>query len=304
VKKEEKKEVVKEIVELVKKHKVIGVADITNLPSQQFQEIRKSLRGKALIRVVKRSLVERAIEEVAKQEPKLKELVSNLRGMPALFFSNEDPFRLAKLLELKKTKAPPRAGSTASEDITIPAGPTPFSPGPIIGELAMYGIKSKVEGGKLVITEDALVVKKGERIDAKLAEILARLEIRPVKIGISPLAIWDGEKIWREEDLRVSEEEYKEMLRVAEGQAFSLALNARIFIPKTILIFIHRAHLNARKLAFNKAIASPEMLNELLSLSYSQMLALATKIHAVKKEALSPELGKLVVELGLKEIFA
>jgi len=44
----------------------------------------------------------------------------------------------------------------------IPAGDTPFKPGPIIGDLQKVGIKAKIQGGKIVITDDSLVVKKAE----------------------------------------------------------------------------------------------------------------------------------------------
>ena len=46
----------------------------------------------------------------------------------------------------------------------IPAGPTPFAPGPIIGELGMLKIKAGIEAGKVVIKEDAHVAKKGDVI--------------------------------------------------------------------------------------------------------------------------------------------
>ena len=61
----------------------------------------------------------------------------------------------------------------------IHAGPTSFAPGPIISELAAVGIKTKVEGGKLAVIQDTVIVREGQVISQKVSETLKRLDIRP-----------------------------------------------------------------------------------------------------------------------------
>ena len=59
---EEKKKTVKELTELIKKKKTILIASIKNIPSSQFQEITKKLREKAIVKVPKKNLIFRALE--------------------------------------------------------------------------------------------------------------------------------------------------------------------------------------------------------------------------------------------------
>ena len=57
-----KKKAVSELVELIKTKKTILLASIKNIPASQFQEIGKKLRGKAIIKVPKKSILIRALE--------------------------------------------------------------------------------------------------------------------------------------------------------------------------------------------------------------------------------------------------
>ena len=54
---EKKREVVKEVQELAKTHKVIGILDMHKVPAKQLFEIRKKLKGHAKIRVVKKRVI-------------------------------------------------------------------------------------------------------------------------------------------------------------------------------------------------------------------------------------------------------
>ncbi|MHA1742869.1 MAG: 50S ribosomal protein L10, partial [Candidatus Heimdallarchaeota archaeon] len=58
---EEKIKEVEELKKMIESYPVIGLLDIFKLPSRQFQEIRKKLRGKSLIKIVKKSLLKLAI---------------------------------------------------------------------------------------------------------------------------------------------------------------------------------------------------------------------------------------------------
>ena len=49
------------------------------------------------------------------------------------------------------TPAPAKEGQLAPFDIVVPKGPTPFGPGPIIGELQKIGLPAAIEAGKIGI---------------------------------------------------------------------------------------------------------------------------------------------------------
>jgi len=59
---ERKIKIVKEISELIKNKRTVLIASIKNLPASQFQEISKKLRGKANVKVPKKNLMLRAID--------------------------------------------------------------------------------------------------------------------------------------------------------------------------------------------------------------------------------------------------
>ena len=58
--------------ELLKEYKVISIIDLTNLPSANLQSIKNKLRDKIQIRVTKKSIIKRAIDELPEKD--LKEL--------------------------------------------------------------------------------------------------------------------------------------------------------------------------------------------------------------------------------------
>ena len=60
--------IVEELSNLLKTKKTILVASIKNLPASQFQDICKQLRGKAVVKVPKKNLILRAIEDSNSEE--------------------------------------------------------------------------------------------------------------------------------------------------------------------------------------------------------------------------------------------
>ena len=67
---EYKLKIVEDLISDFKKYKTVLVASMKGLPSSQFHLIKKNLRGKAELRVVKRSIVMRAIENSGKGDLK------------------------------------------------------------------------------------------------------------------------------------------------------------------------------------------------------------------------------------------
>lgn len=186
---ERKKEVVSELSNLVKTKKTILVASIKNIPSSQYQEISKKLRGKAVVKVPKKNIIFMALEKSGISE--LKKLEGHIKNSTAILFSDENSFDLAAELISKKSPAKAKSGQEAVSDIEIPEGPTDLIPGPAISELGALGIKIQIEKGKITIKEPKIVAKAGEKISAGAADMLNKLGILPFSIGFIPLAAFD-----------------------------------------------------------------------------------------------------------------
>lgn len=220
-----KRNEVESIVENAGKHELIGLVDIYGIPAKQFQQIRRNLHDNAIVKVSRNTLVEHAFNELGGN---FIDLIAHVNEQSALIFSDGNPFKLFKSLEQTKTKRSAKAGEIAPEDIIVSAGPTSFKPGPIVGELQQAGIPAAIDGGKVKIKETKTVVKSGQVISKKQADVLAKLDIKPMPVGLSLLAvIYDGE-IYLPDVLGIDEEAYTEKIALAAQQVFNLTVNAAV----------------------------------------------------------------------------
>jgi large subunit ribosomal protein L10 len=178
----------------------------------------------------------------------ISKLADSFDGMPCLVLSKDTPFKLAKLLAQNKTSAPAKAGQKAPNDIYIRAGPTPFSPGPVIGELGALGIKSGVENGKIAIKVDKLLVKSGAVINEQQASILGRLGITPMEIGISLAIAYENGDFYSREVLAVDASQYLGRLQAASREALALTVELGLIMPENINFLLQKATAQAKKL--------------------------------------------------------
>ena len=243
---ETKKETVANLVEKIKKSKTILLASTKGLPASQFQKISKSLRGKADVTVAKRTLIIRAIEKVEKGA--LQNLKKHLGADLALMFSEMDPFDLAGLLAENQSPTKAKVGDIAPNDIHVEPGPTDLIPGPAISELGAVGLKVSVENGKLAIKTGAIIVKEGQEINAKVAGVMAKLNILPMKVGFIPVAAYDSVTDAVYENIKINKEEAYVDLKTAIAKGLSFAVNVKYVCAKTIGYFIAKAGLEAKAL--------------------------------------------------------
>ncbi|MBI3035242.1 50S ribosomal protein L10 [Candidatus Woesearchaeota archaeon] len=279
-----KKEIVSNLANLITDNPIIAVVNMENLPAPQLQTMRAQLRGSFYITMTKRRLIKLAIEQTKSEKKGIEKLEAHLAGMPALIFTKENPFRLSKTLQKSKSPAPAKAGQTAPRDIMVSKGATSFAPGPIIGELAMAGIKSGVEGGKVAIKEDTVVVKAGEKIKPKVAEILTRLGVQPMEVGLDLVAVYENGLIYTRDILSIDENEYKSRLMNASRWAFNLANYAAYPAKETIRLLVGKAYNDAKALGIAQSIFDAEVIDILLGKAEQQMLSLAVtaNIEVVK----------------------
>jgi len=133
------------------------------------------------------------------------------------------------------TKA--KAGDIAPEDINIEPGPTSLVPGPAISELSGVGLRVAVEGGKLAIKLAATVARKGDTISSKLAGVLAKLDVKPMKVGFEPVAAFDAENNKIYVGIKIDKKKAYEELQYAISKALAFAVS-RIYPTKETISFI------------------------------------------------------------------
>lgn len=234
-----KLETTKKLVELMKNSDSIIIASIKNLPSKQFQDIRKKLKGKAEVIVVKKRVMWKALEGVEKDLDKLKDYIQE---DSAILFSHLDSFELAGILAENKNPINAKPGQITIEDIEIEEGPTDLVPGPAISELGALGIKIAVEEGKIVIKERKVIVKTGEKISEAAASVMTKLDIKPFFIGLEPIAIYDGKtgKIYT--NIKIDREKTITEMKTVAARAIGFAQKIVYYCKETIGFLLAKAN--------------------------------------------------------------
>jgi large subunit ribosomal protein L10 len=237
---------VKELSDLLKNKKTILLASIKNLPASQFQVISKKLRGKAIIKVSKKNLLMRALEESGNES--LKNFKNYLQEDIAILFSDIDCFDLASELLENKSPAKAKPGQEAPEDIEVQAGPTELVPGPAISELGALEIQIKIDKGKINIKEPKVIVKEGEKISENAAGIMSKLDIKPFSIGFIPLSALNikDNKLYLE--IKIDKEKTIADLKEAFGRALPFAVEIGYLSKDTIGFMIQKAGAYANKI--------------------------------------------------------
>jgi large subunit ribosomal protein L10 len=262
-----KRDEVEEIKKNAMQYKLIGLVDMYGIPAQQVQQIRRNLRGKALIKVTRNTLITHAFNEIGGD---VRNLTKYISGHSAIIFTNDNPFKLYKQLEKTKTKMAAKAGEKAPEDIVIASGPTSFKPGPIVGELQQAGIPAAIEGGKVRIKETKTVVRKGGVISAKLAAILVKLDIKPMDVGLAlQVAYHDGD-IFEPSVLAVDETVILGQIALASRQALALSVEAAIPTKDSMDALLIKAVRDARGLAIEAAVYEKDVVDAIIGKAYRE----------------------------------
>lgn len=272
-----KKKLVQQLSAEIKEYPIVGVVNLERLPAQQYQVMRSMLAKRGVkIRMARKRLLQRALDESNKKN--IQQLRERIKGMPAIILSKDNPFSLYATIQKNKSEAPAKGGQVAPRDIIVKAGPTSFAPGPIISELAAVGIKTKVEAGKLAIMNDTTVAKEGQVISAKLAEVLKRLDIKPMEIGLDLVAVWEDGFIFDSRHLHIDEAEFARNLTQAAQWAMNLAVEMAYACKDTADVLLQKAFREAKAVAMDAAYITEETKDELLARSEREALS-------VKEEA-------------------
>jgi len=248
-----KKKQVDEFAKLLVDYPIIGIINLESMPSKQLQASRGKLRKDVLIKMTKRRLLKLAIDKIKDKKPGIEKILDYAGGMPALLFTKENPFKIASSIKRSKSKSTMKPGQKAPFDIIISKGPTSFSPGPVISELANLKIKAGVEAGKIAIKEDALVLKEGDVCSMPLSSMLQRLGIEPMEIGLNLVAVFENGMIYAKDVLSIDEDKLKSDISQAYTWAFNLAIEAKITNKQTVEFTLMKAEREAK--ALNSAIS-------------------------------------------------
>ncbi|WP_371803495.1 50S ribosomal protein L10 [Candidatus Lokiarchaeum ossiferum] len=279
---------VERLTELVGRYNVIGLARISKVPAKALHGLRDTLRGDVVITMSKKKLILKAFEAAGKNN--LQHLAEEIDGITALLFTDMNPIKLAQFLESKAVKGPAKPGDIAPMEIIVKAGDTKIAPGPIISELNQnLKAPTMIKNGTVHIRNDTVTHKVGDLIDAKQAQLLARLGVEPMTIKLDFYSAWEDGEIIPEAVLHLDMEEILGNVQLAASQALNLALGIGMITSETVEPMIAKAYRSAVAVALELPIIIPDLVD--------QYLAKATRIaNAVNASALGLEVAPVVEE--------
>ncbi|MFX1473995.1 MAG: 50S ribosomal protein L10 [Promethearchaeota archaeon] len=281
-----KLEEISRLSSLLEQYEYICLIRTENIGSKQLQRIKKALRGDALILMAKNSIMIRAIQKITTKKG-LSELIPYIQGSCAFAFSNANPFELNAMLQQNKTKAPAKAGSTSPIDITVTAGNTGFPPGPLISELGQVGLKTRVQGGSIWITEDHLMVKAGETVSRAQALVLSRLGIEPYEIYLKITAAYDSGTILSAIVFELSTSDLIAQFQEAAQAGRALALAINYISPETLPQMLQKAYTEARSLVLATGFLTDDLMPHVLARAEQQASALARMLTDKNPDSMS-----------------
>ncbi|MEM0139022.1 MAG: 50S ribosomal protein L10 [Ferroplasma sp.] len=238
---------VKSLSDQLNNSPVTAVVSIKGLRNKEFQKIRKDVRNDIKIQVVRARLLRLALKDSEKEH--IDRLIDISRGQIALITTSKSPKTLFDTLQAKRTKAAARGGEIADQDIVLEAKETSFPPGPMISIFQKAGIPAGIEKGKIVIKSEVTLVKKGEAIPKEKAQIMEKLEILPVTVGLDLKAAYSDGLIYTADVLSVTIAMIQADLAGAFLKAKALAMKTMYIVPEIVPDLLGKAHIEGIALA-------------------------------------------------------
>ncbi|MBA7470828.1 hypothetical protein ES703_36110 [subsurface metagenome] len=302
------------LVDLFKNNKTVAVIEVARLNDKQIQEMRKILRGKAIIRMSKKKLQLRAIEQHRHKSKKdnLDELAEKIPGQSALCFTNIGIFELKNLFNKNEWMVSAKPNEITPVDIWVTEGDTGLPTGQVISELNMtLRLPTKIQNDTIWIREDTRTHSAGDYVNVKQAAVLKKLGVAPIKSLIKIHYAWSDGEIIPEEILYMDMEQFQQELVSAYFGARSLALELGIIDKETIEPLIQKAHREALGILFELPVYFDDMREEYIRKAVSnasaiKAIVLGEDLHVpTKKEEDKKEKAEddEVEEVGIGGLF-
>ncbi len=260
-----KKNEIEYLVNLMKEYKNIIVINVSNVNDKQIQEMRKLLRGDAVIRMSKKSLQKRAIKRYEEESGKenLDLLKKKIPGQSALVFTDLDPFELKRIFLENKWMVAAKPGQIAPVDIVVPKGDTGLPTGQVISELNMIlKLPTMLKNDTIHIREDTVTHKKGDIVSMKEASVLKKLGIEPIESIIRIHSTWSDGDLIPADILYMDIEQFREDIIEAHLTATTIAIELGILDKETIRPLLQKAYREALSVLFELSIVDMNFIEE------------------------------------------
>lgn len=193
------------IIQLLDDYPKCFIVGADNVGSKQMQQIRLSLRGKAVVLMGKNTMMRKAIRGHLENNPALERLLPHIKGNVGFVFTKEDLVEVRDMLLANKVPAAARAGAIAPCEVTVPAQNTGLGPEKTSFFQAL-GITTKISRGTIEILSDVQLIRPGDKVGASEATLLNMLNISPFSYGLNIQQVYDNGSVYSPEVLDITED--------------------------------------------------------------------------------------------------
>jgi len=213
------------IAQLLDEYPKCFIVNADNVGSKQMQQIRQSLRNKAVILMGKNTMMRKSIRAALDKNSDLEKLIPHIRFNIGFVFLKGDLVEIRDILLENKVAAPARAGAVAPIDVKIPAQSTTLGPEKTSFFQALQ-IPTKITRGCIEILNEVWLIKEGEKVGSSESTLLNMLKISPFSYGLGIEQVYDSGTIFSPKILDITDDDLKSrfLSGVRNIAAISLAI--------------------------------------------------------------------------------
>lgn len=258
-------------------YKYIMIGNLNELPAKAEREFRALLKKNGCYtRVGNSKVIKNALNSKG-----ITNLDEYLKGPTMVVLANESPFKLFKEIKKNASSAFAKEGMIAPEDIIVKEGDTGIPPGPALTDFKLAKIDTQIRNGKIYVSKDTVVAKKGDKIDAKVSVLLTKLNIKPMKILLDLRTVLDKADniLYFKDLLDVNMELLVQNIQSSYSRAYCLAIGKNYVTKHTIKPLLSKGYRSSKAVALDRDIVTHHTKKDILAKAHRIAHKLNTKVN-------------------------
>jgi len=218
---------------LLDEYQKILIVTADNVGSNQMQQIRRALRGKAVLLMGKNTMIRKSIRDHLETSPQLEVILPYVHGNIGFVFTNGDLSEIRSKISELKVEASAKAGAISPIDVIVPNGGTSMEPTKTSFFQAL-SIPTRINRGMIEIINDVHLLKPGQKVSLSQAALLQMLGIRPFKYGLKVTTVYDNGAVYPASVLDLTDEDL--LKRFFQGVSNVAALSLQVGYPTAVSV--------------------------------------------------------------------
>eukprot|EP01091_Cochliopodium_minus_P004196 TRINITY_DN14094_c0_g1_i1.p1 TRINITY_DN14094_c0_g1~~TRINITY_DN14094_c0_g1_i1.p1 ORF type:complete len:395 (+),score=92.06 TRINITY_DN14094_c0_g1_i1:117-1301(+) len=184
--KENKKNKIDKLINLIEVHNNMVVINFENINSNSLKKIRKMIRDKqSELYFEKNTIIKKMLKEYLNKKPQnnkktnLKDLFPYLKGNIAILFTNQEDIKeIVQKIESVEQTSSAKVGQISHNDVFLEKGPTGLAPTQT-SFLQSLNISTKIIKGQVEVLNNFHLLRAGEIVRESHVSLLEKLKMKP-----------------------------------------------------------------------------------------------------------------------------